>query len=288
MAEERNLATARAPEMAGGESEPTKEDLQRRMEEARESISQTVNDIKDTVTTQYENVRETISQSLDWREQYRRRPVAFSVGALGVGLVLGYSVGGAFGGDEDDLAGRYYDAEGVADDGGVLRSYAGQAITGGAYGASAYASAQPTSQGAPRQSSGNDYAEASSVGVSASRPSYSTGYESSTAGEGDDKPSLISRFRETQAYEKLQHEVGNLGNRFVEELSKTAQTVVLPAILGKLKDFIGVDLSTQREVAQRSRLEQQATVARAEADKSDQSAGVSAPASGTGGYGKSL
>src|SRR5919107_6388576 len=112
MAEERNVATARAPELTRDEAEPTKQELQRRMEEARDSISQTVSEIKDTVTTQYENVRESISQSLDWREQYRRRPVAFSVGALGVGLVLGYSVGGAFGGGDSDMAERYYESEG--------------------------------------------------------------------------------------------------------------------------------------------------------------------------------
>ena len=112
MAEERNLATARAPEIVRDDDEPTKDELQRRMEEARDSISQTVNEIKETVTNQYENVRETISQSLDWREQFRRRPGAFAVGAVGVGLILGYSVGGVAFGDDDDLAGRYYEAEG--------------------------------------------------------------------------------------------------------------------------------------------------------------------------------
>jgi hypothetical protein len=93
MAEERNLATARAPESAA-DPDATKEELQRRMEEARESITQTVSDIKETVTTQYQSVRESISQTLDWREQYRRRPVALAVGAFGVGAVAGYAVGG--------------------------------------------------------------------------------------------------------------------------------------------------------------------------------------------------
>src|SRR5215212_2470860 len=95
MAEERTLGTARAPETDTADDELTKAELQRRMEEARESITQTVSEIKDTVTTQYQNVRESISQSLDWREQYRRRPVEFSVAALGVGVLLGYSIGGA-------------------------------------------------------------------------------------------------------------------------------------------------------------------------------------------------
>ena len=106
MAQERNLATARAPEPAAADIDPTKEELQRRMEEARESITQTVSDIKETVTNQYQNVRESISQTLDWREQYRRRPVAFSAGALGVGFVVGYAVGGAVFG-ESDMVERY-------------------------------------------------------------------------------------------------------------------------------------------------------------------------------------
>jgi ElaB/YqjD/DUF883 family membrane-anchored ribosome-binding protein len=291
MAEERTLATARAPEVLSPGGEPSKEELQRRMDEARDSISQTVNDIKDTVTTKYEDVRESISQTLDWREQFRRRPIAFAAGAGVAGLILGYSVGGAVFGDEDDLASRYYGAEGENDQASSPstqeRSYAAQAITGGAYGSTAYAPAPPAS------------AEA------ATRPSYSSGYEAqpttpqTDAESESDKPSLFSRFQETQAYERLQQEVGNLGNRFVEELSKTAQNVVLPALLGKLKDLIGIDLSAQREVAQRSRLEQQATVANtaagaAGAEASSTGTGASMGGSGTsygtgtGGYGKSL
>lgn len=69
--------------------EPTKAELQRRMEEAREDISQTVEEIKDTVTEQYENVKETVADALDWREQFRKHSVTFSLGALVVGYVVG-------------------------------------------------------------------------------------------------------------------------------------------------------------------------------------------------------
>lgn len=67
----------------------TKAELQRRMEEARESISQCVTEIKDTVATQYQQARESVSPELDWREHYRRHPVVWSVGALSVGFILG-------------------------------------------------------------------------------------------------------------------------------------------------------------------------------------------------------
>jgi ElaB/YqjD/DUF883 family membrane-anchored ribosome-binding protein len=302
MAEERNLATARAPELVRDDGEPTKAELQRRMEEARESISQTVNDIKETVTTKYEDVRETISQTFDWREQFRRRPAAFVAGAAGVGLILGYSVGGvAFGeGSSDNLAARYYEAEGEYDEDGTLRSntqprsYAAQAITGGAYGSTAYApppSSVQSSAAQASQSFGGGTSESAGA-PAAPRPSYSSGYESSVAETepDDDKPSLLSRFKETKAYDRLQDEVGNLGNRFVEELSKTAQQVVLPALLGKLKDMIGIDLSAQREVAQRSRLEQETSTARkvADAPATTGAGGGTSYGTGTGGYGKTL
>lgn len=69
--------------------EPTKAQLQRRMEEAREDISQTVEEIKDTVTESYESVKETVSDALDWREQFRKHSIAWSLGALAVGYIVG-------------------------------------------------------------------------------------------------------------------------------------------------------------------------------------------------------
>src|SRR5918998_4061974 len=113
MAEERNLATARAPEEVTTDADATKEELQRRMEEARESITQTVTEIKESVVSQYQQVRESINDTLDWREQYRRHTVPITLGAVGVGAALGYCVAGAIvgRGDTDDD----YEDETVAD-----------------------------------------------------------------------------------------------------------------------------------------------------------------------------
>ena len=61
----------------------------------------------------------------------------------------------------------------------------------------------------------------------------------------DDGPGLIERFKETSAYDRLSKEAGSLGDRLVEELSTTAQQVVLPAVLKKIKGWIGVDLSSK-------------------------------------------
>src|ERR1044071_2491655 len=75
--------------------EPSKAALQRRMEEAREEISETVAEIKDTVTEQYESVKETVAETFDWRAQFRKHSVAFSLGALAVGYVLGTGLAAA-------------------------------------------------------------------------------------------------------------------------------------------------------------------------------------------------
>src|SRR6266436_8462884 len=101
MAQERHLGTARALDDSGDE-DSTKADLQRQMEETRESITNTVNEIKDTVTTQYQHVKETVTDALDWREQFRKRPVAWSVGAMTFGFVVGYGIAGVARGDGSD------------------------------------------------------------------------------------------------------------------------------------------------------------------------------------------
>ena len=263
MAEERNVALARALEPAD-DADATKAELQRRMEEARESISQTVTEIKESVVNQYQQVRETISDSLDWREQYKRHTLPFTVGAFAVGALVGYSVMGAFGGDDDED----YDTEDAAFDQkqSASRSYAAAPITGASHAPIAY-------QRASHQESGEGYEIGSRESEADARPSYSSGYRAPTAPqpltsfsanasedvEADEPkgPGLYDRFKETKAYDKLQGELSTLGERFVEELSRTAQAVVVPALLNKLKSLIGIDLSTQREVAQRSRLEQQ-------------------------------
>src|SRR4051812_14776539 len=72
--------------------EPSKAALQHRMEKAREEISETVAEIKDTVTEQYESVKETVAETLDWRAQFRKHSVAFSLGALAVGFIVGHGI----------------------------------------------------------------------------------------------------------------------------------------------------------------------------------------------------
>ncbi len=217
MAEERDLATVRAPETTS-DDEATKAELQRRMEEARESITQTVTEIKDTVTTQYQHVRESINEALDWREQFRRRPVAFSVGALSVGLLFGYGLAGTIGGTR-----RGYEDDYDTSDIGLTGSYTAQGLAG-------------------TSGLGRNASESTS-----DRSSLSSSYDATALGSEPQKPGLIERFKGTHAYDRLQSELASLGDRFIDELSTTAQAVVLPALLGKVKELIGVDLSGQQQ-----------------------------------------
>jgi hypothetical protein len=63
------------------------------MEEARDAISHTVEELKDTVEDQYESVKKTVGGVLDLREQFQNDPLVWSVGALSAGFALGYTLG---------------------------------------------------------------------------------------------------------------------------------------------------------------------------------------------------
>ena len=82
------IATVEGPE-------DTKAQLQRRMDDARESISRTVGEIKETVEDQYATAKDAITGILDWRENFQQNPVVWSVGALSAGFALGYTLGRA-------------------------------------------------------------------------------------------------------------------------------------------------------------------------------------------------
>jgi ElaB/YqjD/DUF883 family membrane-anchored ribosome-binding protein len=269
MAEERNLGLARATD-SPADTDDTKAELQRRMEEARESISQTVTEIKDTVVNQYQQVRESISDTLDWREQFRRRPVPFTIGAAGIGFLLGYGIMSAFKGDgeEDEAFDRVEDGFDRMQQ--PARSYAASPITG-QHATGAYQRASAPGSNAPTEGVFGDSVESKAGGHEIgnrdvgpeTRPSYSSGYKAATAPQGlvsrpesspsaseeeeeSKGPGLFERFKETKAYDRLQDELSTIGERVVDELSRTAQAVVVPMLLNKLKSLIGVDLSSQQ------------------------------------------
>lgn len=240
MAEELTLGQTRAYD--GEDEEPSKEELQRRMEEARESITQTVTEIKETVTNQYYSMKETVSEALDWRHHFRKNPIAFSVGALSVGFLLGYGLTGAIKGgghtDDDDYPSSE-ETDVYARTNATPSSYEDEAGRRSAFHGHSYA-AQPITDQADELSGGeSDYGTAGGGSFSYSAPREQQD-------ETPQKPGLYERFKETSAYDRLQTEVSSLGERFMEELSSTAHNVVLPTLFNKLKELFGVDLSNKQ------------------------------------------
>jgi hypothetical protein len=58
-------------------------------------------------------------------------------------------------------------------------------------------------------------------------------------GSHDTGPNFFQKIANTQAFGRVKDEAGNIGDAFVQELSKTARTVVLPALVTSLRNFIG-------------------------------------------------
>jgi len=78
---------------ADHDREPSKEALQRQMEDSRERLAQTVGEIKETVEGQYLAAKETITGVMDYRDQFAKEPLVWSLGALSAGFALGYTMG---------------------------------------------------------------------------------------------------------------------------------------------------------------------------------------------------
>ncbi|HLM24095.1 MAG TPA: hypothetical protein VK274_03515 [Pyrinomonadaceae bacterium] len=197
MAEERTLGLARAQDYTA--EEPSKEELQRRMDEARDSISNTVTEIKESVANQVQAVKDT----LDWREQFKRRPVVWSAAALGAGFCTGYCIASYAKGESDDY---------------------GSAIDRFGEESQYYTSRGMVSTGAPMSTQASAQASMS--------PRLDNG-------KHDSGPSIFQKVANTQAFERVRDEAGNIGDAIVQELSKTAKTVVLPALITSLRNFIG-------------------------------------------------
>ncbi|HJT28190.1 MAG TPA: hypothetical protein VJ784_12330 [Pyrinomonadaceae bacterium] len=193
MAEERTLGLARAQDLTT--EEPSKEELQRRLGEARDSITNTVSEIKETVANQVQAVKDT----LDWREQFKKRPVVWSAAALGAGFCTGYCIANYVKGDERE----YHSA--IDRYGEETRHYSTQGIVSGA---------SPAAPNATHAKQGNG-------------THHDTG------------PNFFQKLTNTQAFDRVKNEAGNIGDAFVQELSKTAKTVVLPALITSLRNFIG-------------------------------------------------
>lgn len=73
--------------------ERQKRDLQRQIGQTRDALRDTVETIQDKAEQQYAAVKETVSDVLDYRDEFQKEPVIWSLGALSAGFALGYTVG---------------------------------------------------------------------------------------------------------------------------------------------------------------------------------------------------
>jgi hypothetical protein len=63
------------------------------MEKTRQSVSETVGEIKETVNEQIAVARQTVTGVLNYREEFQKEPLVWSLGALSAGFALGYTMG---------------------------------------------------------------------------------------------------------------------------------------------------------------------------------------------------
>lgn len=108
-----STAAEPAPSDDSVEESPDKAALRRQMEEARESISGTVAEIKSVVAHQYEEVRETVEtvkqevgEVLDWRTEFERNPLVWGAGAVSIGIIVGFGIARAFDDEDEGARGR--------------------------------------------------------------------------------------------------------------------------------------------------------------------------------------
>jgi hypothetical protein len=70
-----------------------KKGLQRQITQTRDSLRDTVEQIQDTAEQKYQAVKKTVSDVLDYREEFHKEPVVWTLGALSAGFAAGYTVG---------------------------------------------------------------------------------------------------------------------------------------------------------------------------------------------------
>ena len=71
----------------------SKRELERQLERTRESLAETVGEIKETVQQEVKAVKKTVTGVLDYREDFAKDPLVWSLGALSAGFALGYTLG---------------------------------------------------------------------------------------------------------------------------------------------------------------------------------------------------
>ena len=99
--------------------------------------------------------------------------------------------------------------------------------------------------GAFKEGAGYDYAAQNQYSYTPQQKAYEAKLKAGADRSADEykqeEPGLLERFKESSAYERLGHEASSLGDQLLNELSSTASVVVLPFLITKFKELVGID-----------------------------------------------
>ena len=73
--------------------EAHKKGLQRQIRRTQDSLRDTVDQIQETAEQKYQAAKKTVSDILDYREEFQKEPVVWTLGALSAGFAVGYTIG---------------------------------------------------------------------------------------------------------------------------------------------------------------------------------------------------
>lgn len=185
---------------------------------------------RSTATNSLQFVADTATK-LEWRNQVSRRPVAASLGALGVGLLIGYTVKGALTKRKTEIDDDYYVADFMMDE---TRSDDDDFTRGDDFTRKDFTEV--------------DFDNASSLAATSDSANAASSYSrrgsnKRTAKRQDscskNSRGLLSKLTDTSMFGRLQSEVAKLSNQAIEQLSDLGNNVLVPAISSKIKTAVG-------------------------------------------------
>lgn len=199
-----------------------------------------------------------------WRTEVRQRPIAVSVGALSIGLLTGYYVGGTL---TNRSGGRR-----SSNASGSSTSYSASTQSSSASAAELIPAYTPeaakkvldaVNRGSGQEQSNSHDASQNSPARSTpsedlpTTPGYPPSYGNDFKAKSTAKPrrakqprkesKLLAKFKQTSAYDRLQTEVSRISNQLIDQLSDIGHNAVLPAISGKANEVFGNQPAPQKQ-----------------------------------------
>lgn len=209
-----------------------------------------------------------MTRLLDWRTQVRQRPAAVSVGALSIGLLTGYCIGGTLmnrkGGRSSSATGSSMSDTTSMQLSSTQSSSASAVSKLPAYTPEAAEQVQDSAYGVSgqEQTSSHD-ASQSSLNSSTTdealqtMPDYPPSYGKDYKDKSGTKPrrakpqrkesKLFAKFKQTSAFDRLQTEVSKISNQLINQLSDVGHNTVLPAITDKANQIFGGQPAPQNQ-----------------------------------------